>query len=88
MHVYNNFVKVFLCKSIHRLQNEKKLTKLNMSAILRMEPRSYADISSGKYCLSAPSLLFLLAYLDDSEVLKLIHDFREETLESAQDWVV
>lgn len=87
MHMYNDLVKGFLCKSVHRLQSRKKLTKLNMSSILRIDPRSYADIANGKYCLSTPSLLFLLAYLEDSEALELIHDFRVETAAAEQDWV-
>lgn len=48
MHMYNDFVKGFLCKSVHRLQSRKKLTKLNMSSILHVDPRSYADIAKSQ----------------------------------------
>ena len=52
MHMYNDFVKNFLSSYVKNMRKAKGLSKTEMSAHLRIDPRSYADLESGKYCFS------------------------------------
>lgn len=76
MHTYNDVVKSFLLGYLRRTRSARHLTKAAMSAWLRIDPRSYPDLEKGRYCLSTPCLLFLLAGLEDQEVLDLLRQFR------------
>ena len=78
MHMYNDFVKNFLSSYVKNMRKAKGLTKSEMSAYLRIDPRSYSDLESGRYCFSASSLLFLLSTIEDEEIIQMIKRFRAE----------
>lgn len=78
MHMYNDFVKNFLSSYVKNMRKAKGLSKTEMSAHLRIDPRSYADLESGKYCFSAASLLFLLSTIEDEEIIQMIRSFQTE----------
>lgn len=77
MHIYNNLVKEFLCGYIIFTRKSLGLTKEQMSEYLRVAPRSYMDLEKGKFCLSAPSLMFFMLHLQDEEAVIMLHRFRE-----------
>lgn len=79
MHMYNEFVKNFLSSYVKNMRKTKGLSKTEMSAHLRIDPRSYADLESGKYCFSSASLLFLLSTIEDEEIIQMIRHFQTET---------
>lgn len=76
MHTYSDVVKSFLCNYLKQTRSTRQLTKTAMAAWLRIDFRSYPNLETGRYCLSATSLLFLLSGLEDQEVLDLLCRFR------------
>lgn len=85
MHTYTDIVKPFLCGHLIRTRKARQLTKTAMSKWLRIDPRSYPNLENGRYCLSAPSLLFFLSDLDNEEVAELLHQFRVLAVETKDD---
>ena len=75
MHMDTIFAREFISSRMHSTRVAHNVTKQAMSGILHIDPHSYADLESGKYCPSGPSLLLLLDYMGGSAALELIHAF-------------
>lgn len=68
MHAYTKLVKKFLNGYMAETREQRGMSKEEMSERLRIEPRSYADLEKERYCLSAPSLMFFLLFLESPAV--------------------
>lgn len=65
-----------LAKWIKDYRTSHHLTQECMAEKMRISPRSYSDLERGIYCLSAMALMYFMVLLSDSEVLRLIREFR------------
>lgn len=68
----------FLSDRIRRFRVEQHLTQEKMAELLRVSPRSYADLEHGKYACSGLTVLMFLVQLDGERLLRLVRDFREQ----------
>lgn len=65
---YQTVLKPFLQEKLLKVKNTYRYTNEQMAEILEMDPRSYADLSKGKSCMSSVTLiLFLLRFCDDKD---------------------
>ena len=84
MHAYTKLVKKFLNGYMAETREQRGMSKEEMSERLRIEPRSYADLEKERYCLSAPSLMFL----ESPGVEELIQKFRQTVEQADQNGTV
>lgn len=77
MKIYNGLVKSFLSELVGKLRYDLNISQEKMSEYLRISTRAYGDLERGRFCFSATSLLFLMAFLDEKDVLKLLDEFKK-----------
>ncbi len=77
MKIYNGLVKSFLSELVGKLRYDLNISQEKMSEYLRISTRAYGDLERGRFCFSATSLLFLMACLDEKDVLKLLDEFKK-----------
>lgn len=73
----------FLSRSIRKYRMQHQLTQEQLSELLYMAPRSYADLEHGTCGCSALTLIRFLLLLKDEEVLRLLHEIGQ-VLEEAE----
>ncbi len=76
MRKLKNKLKRYLRKFLIAFRNKKNLTQEQAAALLHISCRSYSDLESGKYCLSAVALILFLGQLPDKEILEIVRGFR------------
>ena len=82
MHAYTKLVKKFLNGYMAETREQRGMSKEEMSE------RSYADLEKERYCLSAPSLMFFLLFLESPGVEELIQKFRQTVEQADQNGTV
>lgn len=75
MHMDTIFAREFISSRMHSARVAHNVSKQAMSGILHIDPHSYADLESGKYCPSGPSLLLLLRFMGPAASLEMIQTF-------------
>lgn len=60
-----------------RVNRPKKLSQERMSEHLHMSRRSYVNLEYGKSCPDGTTLLQFLSLLTDSEILQMVHAYRD-----------
>ena len=77
MSTYKSIVKDLLTNYTSSIRCKIKVSQDKMSELLHITPRAYSYLETGKYCLSAQSLLFLMNLMEEKEIKHLLLDFRE-----------
>lgn len=77
MHLYKFLLQTFLAEYMKEYRKAHHITQEVMAEYLRISPRAYINLESGKNGCSAATLMFFLLILPEAGVLRLCSDFRE-----------
>lgn len=77
MKQYKPLLKELLAEYADTFRKTNHLTQEEMAERLRITSRAYGDLERGKYCFSAPALLFLLLLLNGDEIHQLLDSVRD-----------
>jgi len=81
MREYKDIAKDYLNPKLKPWRTEHKHTQEKMAEMLRMSPRSYADLEREESGFSATTLLLFLALLSDDEMIDLVQEFYRQVVQ-------
>lgn len=81
---YKSLLRRFLSREIRAYRARCRLTQEQLSELLCMAPRSYADLEHGACGCSDLTVILFMLLLRNEEVLQLVHGAREAFKEVGQ----
>lgn len=79
---YGSLMRRFFSRELRGYRTQCRLTQEQLSELLCMAPRSYADLEHGICGCSGLTVILFLVRLRDEEILRVVHSARKELKEA------